>query len=157
MAVYFNLGIDCGPDPEAAVRAAAHFQGFTISLPGIAPVACDVSSARARGLEFVGVWPRGMSHALPTWDDRPELTGDEATIGKIRDAMYRHLAGLRGYRRAMFGGEAYDMLLGATEEEDADVDYTDMVFSAADFAAPQGRAVTAFSPGYLRVLPTTSA
>jgi hypothetical protein len=79
---------------------------------------------------------------------RIELVGN-ANARNIRNAIYERLGTLSGYRRAIFGAEAYEILAEGTPEEIDDIDYTDMVFRTEDFPVPaKGSTVEPFSPGY---------
>lgn len=149
MAVYFNLGIDCGKSTDAADAVAAHFQGFKVSFPEVGDVECEVWRECREGYCFIGVWPRGLGYAIPS-GSRHELLPYEAEIG---EALYRRLSSVGGYRRAIFGGEAYDMLRsGMTQAELMDNDYVGMVYAEAEFPGPPpGRLVRPFRPGYLFV------
>ena len=147
MAIYFNLGIDCGSEEAMADVALRHFKDFLVDLPGLLPAGCKVWKVEARGRWFVGVWPEGLGYGtLPTC--RPELVR-EPNLERIRNALYAKLSELRGYRRALFGGEAYEVLACATPEDDDDIDYADMVFRIEEFPTPAtGLSVGTFSAGY---------
>jgi hypothetical protein len=146
MAIFINLAIDCGHSREAADAVAAHFRGFTIGLPGVGDVECEISERCQHGHWFVGVWPRGLGYATQPVC-RQELLGREAEIG---EALRRRLAAVGGYRRALFGGEAFDTLWDGTPEEFREIDYDGMVFAESAFPVlPTGYVGRPFSPGYL--------
>jgi hypothetical protein len=42
MAIYINLGIDCGTSSSAADSLEAHFQGFRFSVGDVGEVECEV-------------------------------------------------------------------------------------------------------------------
>jgi hypothetical protein len=149
MAIYYNLGIDCGSERADAERIAGSFADMTISVPNLEPVLVHVTMEDRRGLWFVGVWPKGMGHGtLPR--NRPELLEAE-THSKIEDALLDRLATTTGYRRAMFGAEAYDTLTFATPEEDNDIDYQGMIFSLRHFTPTSSLTTRAFCDEYLVV------
>ena len=152
MATYFNLGIDCGSNADLAAAAMAHFHDFTIELPDGAPAICATNQSHQRGLWFVEVWPRGMGYGIPpTLPSRPELC-DARPLEIIGDALRARLQALSGYRRALFGGEAYDLLAFATAEEDNDRDYVGLIFAQDMFSdLPAHCTIESFAPGYAQV------
>ncbi len=152
MATYFNLGIDCGTNADMAAAAMAHFHEFVVELPDGAPAICATHRSHQRDLWFVEVWPQGMGYGIPpTLPSRPELC-DAQPLEIIRDALHARLQALSGYRRALFGGEAYDLLAFATPEEDNDLDYAGLIFSQDLFPdLPTHCTIKPFASGYLQV------
>ena len=149
MAIYYNLGIDCGAEREVAEGMMRHFEGFSIGLPDTPPVVVELTCEQARGLWFVGVWPVGVSRGAPR-GDRVELLSD-APLQAIEEALWDRLAEIIGYRRAMFGAEIYDMFTFAHRDEDSDIDYQGMVFAVDLFPPSNAVETTAFREGYARV------
>lgn len=144
MAVYFNLGVDCGPDEAVRDAVVAAFPG-----PILGDVELYADTVFLRDSWFVGIFVKGMWYGNPGCRD--ELLTDTAMV-RVREALYERLRSLRGYRRACFGGECYDQLAHGSPEEDVDVEYVDMVFEAARYPVPTGAEVVPFSPGYLLVV-----
>jgi hypothetical protein len=149
MAIYYNLGIDCGADESVAVAAMVHFDGFAIDVPGRDAAVCSVARRHARGLWFVEVSPAGLGQGIPhPLPSRPELC-DPVTLGLIGAALHARLKSFSGYRRAMFGGEVFDQFVHATPEEDQEIDYAGLIFCRKQFpTVPPGCAVEPFSAGY---------
>ena len=151
MAIYFNLGIDCGRFSQTADIIERHFKDLKFRLPGIADVECEVSREQNLDYQFVCVWPRGMGYG--TRDHRPELLQFESLV---KSKLYEHLSHIGGYRRALFGGEAFDVLWGGTAEELMDNDYINMIYANEEFPTPTGGQVMAFAEGYSIVLDSKS-
>ena len=152
MAVYYNLGVDCGPTEIVARKVARHFRGFSIPIPDYEPALCDLTVEEHRSQWFVGVWPCGMSYGSPMHQDRSELV-DETMVHHIGEKIYARLATIRGFRRAKFGGECFDQLAFATAEEDDDIGYVGMVYRVCDFPSePADCVVRPFSDDYRIVI-----
>src|SRR6266699_4635285 len=99
MAVYFDLGIDCGRSQRVADELAHQFENVKIGLRGIPDAECEVWRKENHGYHFVGVWPRGMGYGTTRYH-RPELLSDEHHVA-IKKERYNRLSRVSGYRRAL--------------------------------------------------------
>jgi hypothetical protein len=107
MAVYWNLGAVFDAERDAE-RFAAFFRGLEAPGPdGGVPLRVHV--AEHGPLFLVGVWPLGMSWGSPKGND-PRLT-DPERISIVSAWFYDRLREAPPFRLALFGAEAYDMLL----------------------------------------------
>jgi hypothetical protein len=151
MAVYFDLAIDCGTEESLAEKIEEFFSNLIIEVPELPPVACRAYAINARNLWFVSVWPEGLGYAThPVC--RPELV-TEINLDFIKDQLYHELKKFRGFRRALFGGEAFDCFSEASKEDDNDLEFTDLVFSSTEFPNPPKNLLLApFSEGYWLVV-----
>jgi hypothetical protein len=87
-------------------------------------------------------------------DCRPELV-EPKNCEAIKLALYLHLSRVSGYRRALFGQEAFDFFASATPDELAIVDIPDLIYASDSFPVlPEGTRSVPFSPGYMRVTQT---
>ena len=113
MAVYFNLGL-VARTREEADACLAFFRARPLVVDGAAVELEAFVHPRLRDF-LVGVWPRGMSYASPSGDDR-RLTTDAARawITRFFDAA---LLEAPPFAAAHFGGEAYDYFLEDTPLE----------------------------------------
>lgn len=149
MAVYINLGIDCGHSSVVADSLEAHFEGFRFRVADAGEVECEVWKTKNHDHWYLGVWPRGLGYGTLRFH-RPELLDHEA---EIRVELYRRLSERGGFKRALFCGEAYDTLWYGTPEELSDIDYIGMIYSEADFPeGVPGRRTVGFVEGYSIVL-----
>ena len=76
MAIYYNLGVDCGSDEAIADLVVSHFENYHVDLPGVAPVEFRLSKTFERSRWYVGACSVGLSHGSPM-GDRPEIVNDE--------------------------------------------------------------------------------
>lgn len=158
MAIYFNMVVDCGESEALAERIQRHFADYLLDLSPLAPVSCHTVGGCYRGTWFAGVLPRGVGYGtLPQSEGRPELTS-RTHLTRIKELLYRHLAGMDGYERAYFGAEAWDTF---GEEEEASMEdpwARDMIIAERLVAGRFPRAdFVPFTPGYFRWLPCEPA
>jgi len=149
MAVAFYLGIDCGASRQTIDSITSHFRGLQLQLPEIGGVEYEVSAGTSGGHCCVAVMPVGMGYGLPGYC-RPELMAHE---GAIKEALYRHLSLVGGFRRAIFCADPCDCIFDSLEEF-MDIDYPGMIYADAEFPTqPTQQKVNSFSRGYSIVLP----
>jgi hypothetical protein len=116
MAILINLGIDCGKSEEVADRIVNHFQGYRFKLIDVGEVESEIWKKKNKicGYWCIGVWPIGLGCGTRTKYEADLMEYQEA----IGSNLYSHLALIRGYRKALFGGEIFDMWKDRDEEQE---------------------------------------
>ncbi len=144
--IYYNLVIDCGADESLAARLEHAFEGWVLNVLD-RPVPCSAQREHHRNIFFVRVTPIGMGYRTePREHARPDLVPHASLV---RDALYEQLKTHLGFRRALFGAEAYDWLAtGGDTALDNAADCTDMVYQTAQFKLPADVKTAAFAPAY---------
>jgi len=104
MAWNISVGVECGPNEQAARAVAAHFHGYLIVMSSGHQLECGAGAGDkpdGEGNWWAAVFP-GISAPGP-----PELRKAER-ISEVGRALYRRLEGAPAFRWAIFGAEAHD-------------------------------------------------
>ena len=129
MAIIHTLGVDCASNAALASQIARHYASLTISLTGIADIACEASIHEIGKHHLVEVFPVGMGVGLPTSHSpsRPELL-EPANVVAIRESLYLPLKSFPGFHYARFDVEAAGQMMSQLEDEEIDVSYPYTIF-----------------------------
>jgi hypothetical protein len=151
MAVYFGLAIDCGTNENLANKLLEFFNKVNLEITQDISIPCKTFKEHKHDLWLVSVWPEGMGYAThPTC--RPELA-ENPLQELIKNKLYETLKKFPGFRRALFGREAYDYLANTEPKDDNNIDSIDMIFSTLTFPIPAKNLILApFSKGYSMVV-----
>lgn len=152
MAVFVDLTVECASE-AAALRVLRHFEGFELRVGGLSvPMARSEVIAQNERWYFRAA-PAGLGHNSASF--AAELN-TPASMATILGAFYDHLKGVSGFRRALFGHEAFDALAGWGGSWDGErIGWKDMIAAAELVSDPAIEAHAApFSPGYCRITRT---
>ncbi|GAA4426608.1 hypothetical protein [Bremerella cremea] len=129
MAIIHTLGVVCASNAALASQIARHYASLTISIPGIADIACEASIHEIGKHHLVEVFPVGMGVGLPPghYPSRPELL-EPANVVAIREALYLPLKSFPGFRYARFDVEAAGQMMSQLEGEEIEVLYPHTIF-----------------------------